>query len=389
MKKFFALIASCAMVLSLCACGGAENNNSTPEASFSISEEPISVAPASTSTEDTASASDENQAPVIDIEGKYKSELTNEWIDEALMNQRPIAVMVDNEQVALRHYGTSKADIVYEMMNSTANGRITRLMCIFKDWESIEEIGNVRSARSTNVILAPEYNAILIHDGGPFYINEWFNYKNAKDHLSGGFARIDRGKANFYEEYATNKRYEGVGEYSGASYSSVKDRIQSAGIDLEYNQHYMGKHFQFSDEKYTLDGEANVASAELIDLPFPHNSSELKLNKETGLYDYYEYGDQYIDALYDSSLSFENLIIMCADYIQLDANGYLCYYAIGGDQGYFVTEGQAIPITWSKASMFDLTLFKNKATGEEITLNTGKTYIAIVPKDAWSQLVIK
>ena len=34
---------------------------------------------------------------------------------------RPIAVMVDNEKVALKHFGTAEADIVYEMMNSTAN----------------------------------------------------------------------------------------------------------------------------------------------------------------------------------------------------------------------------------------------------------------------------
>ena len=58
-------------------------------------------------------------------EGMYRSELTNEWIDESLKNQRPIAVMVDNEKIALPHYGLTKADIVYEMMNSTANDYVT------------------------------------------------------------------------------------------------------------------------------------------------------------------------------------------------------------------------------------------------------------------------
>ncbi len=59
-------------------------------------------------------------------EGMYRSEITNEWIDESLKNQRPIAVMVDNEKTALPHYGLTEADVVYELMNSTANGRITR-----------------------------------------------------------------------------------------------------------------------------------------------------------------------------------------------------------------------------------------------------------------------
>ena len=79
----------------------------------------------------------------------YRSELTNEWIDISLQNQRPVAVMVDNEKAALPHYGLTEADVVYEMMNSTANGRITRLMAIVKDWGKITQFGNVRSARQT------------------------------------------------------------------------------------------------------------------------------------------------------------------------------------------------------------------------------------------------
>lgn len=35
-------------------------------------------------------------------EGKYRSELTNELIDDSLKDQRPIAVMVDNEPLHSR-----------------------------------------------------------------------------------------------------------------------------------------------------------------------------------------------------------------------------------------------------------------------------------------------
>ena len=67
-------------------------------------------------------------------EGMCYSELTHELISMDLKEQRPIAVMVDNESIALPHYGLSKADVVYEMMNSTENGRITRFMVLVKDW---------------------------------------------------------------------------------------------------------------------------------------------------------------------------------------------------------------------------------------------------------------
>ena len=60
----------------------------------------------------------------------YRSELTNEWIDESLKDQRPIAVMIDNEKTALPHFGVADADVVYEIMNSTLNDRITRFMVV-------------------------------------------------------------------------------------------------------------------------------------------------------------------------------------------------------------------------------------------------------------------
>ena len=60
-----------------------------------------------------------------------------------------------------------------------------------------------------------------------------------------------------------------------------------------------------------------------------------------------------------------------------------------GDEGYYLTNGQAIPITWSKADETAVTVYKNKATGAEIELNTGKTYIVLVPSDTWGELVIQ
>ena len=60
-------------------------------------------------------------------DGMYRSELTNEWIDESLKDQRPIAVMVDNEKTALPHFGVADADVVYEIMNSTLNDRALSL----------------------------------------------------------------------------------------------------------------------------------------------------------------------------------------------------------------------------------------------------------------------
>ena len=64
-------------------------------------------------------------APAAAAQAAYVSELTGLPTSIALQTQRPVAVMIDNDTKALPHYGLSEADVVYEMMNSTANKRVT------------------------------------------------------------------------------------------------------------------------------------------------------------------------------------------------------------------------------------------------------------------------
>ena len=51
---------------------------------------------------------------------------------------------------------------------------------------------------------------------------------------------------------------------------------------------------------------------------------------------------------------------------------------IGSGEGYFITNGKAIPITWEKTSRSAQTIYKYK-NGVEITVNDGNTWIHIVP----------
>ena len=123
-----------------------------------------SAAPAETESE-TASETVEEDVPPE--EGMVKSDLTGEWISGDLADQRPIAVMIPDENAALPHYGLSNADILYEC---SVEGNMTRLMAVFKDWKNIERIGNIRSCRDYYVYWAKEWEAIYCHIGGPFYI---------------------------------------------------------------------------------------------------------------------------------------------------------------------------------------------------------------------------
>ena len=348
----------------------------------------VEAEPIATDTKEVEQPSaTESPADEVAPEHSYRSELTNEWIDEDLKDQRPIAVMVDNERTALPHFGTADADVVYEIMNSTLNDRITRFMVVVKDWEKIEQLGSIRSARPTNFMLAAEWNAVLCHDGGPYFINDWAA-KDYSANFSGGFARFSNGKATEFTEYITYDKY--TNSNKGKTYDGLKQRFANSKYTTTYNQYYEGPHFQFAADEQTFSDRSDADTATVVELPFPHNKSTLKYNESTGTYDYYEYGAAHLDPLHDSEqLTFKNVILQNTTFSEL-GEGYLIYNAIdSGRDGYYITNGQAIEVTWTKSGESDITVYYDKKTGKEIELNTGKTYISLIPSDSWSDLVIK
>lgn len=325
---------------------------------------------------DVDPGTEESEQEEVLPDGMYRSELTNELIDEALKDQRPIAAMVDNESIALPHYGLSKADVVYEMMNSTMNGRITRFMALFKDYESVEQIGSIRSVRPTNVILSAEWNAILCHDGGPFYIDEYIA-EPSTNNFSGTFSRVNNGKPREYTEYICS--------------GDMESNFSNSKVDKEYNSYYEGPHYQFASENNPVDlsGASDAVDAKTVDLPFPHNGSWLDYDEEDQLYYYSEYGKAHVDPGNDNAqLCFKNLLIQSCGFQQYDEHGYMIFNCIGSGGGYYITNGKAIPVTWEKTTMTSPTRYYD-AEGNEITLNTGKTYVAFVPVDDWPDLVIE
>ena len=310
----------------------------------------------------------------VQAAGTYTSELTGEPISTSIQNQRPIAVMIDNDKRAYPHYGLADADIVYEFVNSTLNSRVTRLMAVYKDWTNETRIGNIRSTRPTNIMTAAELNAVLVHDGGPFYNNAYFSSTGIA-HLSGSFARIHNGKAREFTEYVTK--------------GQVASRLASAGISSSYTE-TVGNHFNFAEygTEVTLGDDQGAINASSISLPFYNTSSTLKYNTSTNSYDYYEFGNVSQDGATGATLTFKNVIIQDVDLSQLDRNGYLVMNCVGSGIAYYITDGLMVPVTWVKSSYTDKTRYYD-AAGKEIQVNCGKTYVTYCPSDTWSQIVVQ
>ena len=359
-----AVLAVSVAVTMMAGCGkkDADDTAKTPTLNVeSVASTPAESSAAETSTEAETLSGD-----------MYRSELTNEPISTDLKDQRPIAVMIDNESTALPHYGTADADVVYELMNSTLNGRITRLMCVVKDWEKIEQMGSIRSTRPTNIPLASEWNAVLCHDGGPFYIDDYLSRDYAA-HFSGTFSRVNNGKSREFTEYIVT--------------GDLDKNFKSSKYSTTYNDYYPGAHYQFADDEVDLSKSYdNSSEATDITLPFKHNKSALKYNEDTQTYDYYEYGKAHKDGGTDKQLTFKNVLIQDCSFSQLDENGYLVYnYLDESEKGYYCTGGKCIKVTWTKKSDTDPTRYYD-GSGKEIKINTGKTYVTLIPEDSWDDI---
>ncbi|WP_029323156.1 DUF3048 domain-containing protein [Butyrivibrio sp. AE3004] len=317
--------------------------------------------------------------------GMYRSELTGEPISESLKDQRPIAAMVDNESIALPHFGISECDVVYEMMNSTQNGRITRLMCLMKDWGSLKQLGSIRSTRPTNIILSAEWNAVLCHDGGPkVHIDPYLAKEWGNNHFSGTFSRVDNGKKREYTEYILAGDLEN--NFSGSNFSTTYNEFTPDGVkEAHFNFTPWGNEVNLESKGYAQCIDANTIDI----IPFEHNSSKLVYNESTKEYEYYDYGNPHKDGEDGAVLSFKNVILQKCTFNQLDDHGYLIYNCIDINQpGYYCTNGKATDIVWTKTGELVKTQFFD-SQANELEINNGKTYIALVPADTWDQLVIQ
>ncbi len=355
--------------LALTACGKKEKEvveEVKPEI-IAIEEKPVEAAP----VEEEAPA--EEELP----EGMYYSELTGLPISLDIEKQKPIAAMVDNESSALPHYGLNTADIIYELVNSTANDRVTRLMVVYKDWGNIEQLGSIRSIRPTNIWIAGEYNAVMCHDGGPFYIDAYFAHDYAQ-HFSGIFSRVNNGKAREFTEYIVKGDLEKA--FADSSYST------------EYDQYYEGPHFQFTTKGNPIELDGEEATKVDLSGPFKHNKSQLNYNADKNVYEYYEYGSAHVDGETNEVLSFTNVILQKADILQLDKNGYMAYDNFFGDkgkgEGLYIYGGKSTKITWEKKTENGITHYFLE-NGDELTLNAGMTYIGLIPTDFWGEVKLK
>ncbi len=321
-------------------------------------------------TEEVAETEDEDLPPA---EGMVRSRLTNEWVDEEVAKIRPIAVMIPNSKTA-SHYGLSDASILYEC---NVEGSMTRLMGVWEDWSNIEKLGNMRSSRDYYVYWAFEWDAIYLHYGGPFYIDEIIGREdtqniNCIDFTEGTFR--DTAKNTTDNAFTSTER--------------IKKAVEYYDYPLEYRDGYADEqHYLFASDKdpNLLTQYPDAITAAKVDMSpaYPVTNCYFEYNEETGLYDRYQHlsGDSdgpHVDLSNNKQLAFKNILIQNTYFEVRDQKGYLAFQCHDTTRdGWFFTNGKGIHVTWEKTSDYGATRYYDD-DGNEIKLNTGKTMVCIL-----------
>ncbi|MDY5023288.1 MAG: DUF3048 domain-containing protein [Blautia sp.] len=305
-------------------------------------------------------------------ETMVKSYLTGEDVPERIGRRRPVAVMMGNTSDAAPQSGIANAGVVFE---APVEAEITRLMSVIEDYDDLERIGSVRSCRDSFIFYAYQFNAIYAHYGQSIYALKYLENHNIEN-LNG----IKMGSAAFYR---TSDRSAPHNAYTSGDL--LKNGIEQMGYSTEYREDYEG-HFQFSDEEVTLDGGEQALTVRLNN--FKYNKPWFEYDEATKKYKRFQFGDVHIDEVTGEQLTCDNIILQYSEVEPYDAKGYLKIDAQNGGYGKYVTRGKAIDVFWYKNDPWGPVHYQD-SNGQEIEINTGKTWIEIIHSDRTEDIVLE
>lgn len=318
----------------------------------------------------------ENNEPV---DTAIRNPLTGEaGYDEALLNNKPVFVVVENTSEARPQWGLTSSDMVFEMV---AEGGVARMLLVYSDLSRLpDKIGPVRSSRPYFIDITRGFGGAFIHFGGSAKAYSILNSISIPrmdgTALDGVYFKRDtsRNVDSWHTAYTSNEM--------ATTYFTKNN------IDLTLEDDYKNI-LSFNEEAVKL------ADGECTEITYRISSSykyTCTYNENDGVYYSALNGEKFVDSD-GNQQSFSNIILLYTDvYVdsaqnaQYGESGRMAIELDSGN-GVYVSNGTYEEITWEKGDATDSFKFYG-ADGEELKLNIGKTYVGITDADNASNTVI-
>lgn len=361
---------------------GAESSESSQEAQESAQEQQQEQEPNTPAVASTETITDR---PVVD--GKKQSYLTGEWKDEEVVNRRSMAIVIGNNEGILPQYGLSRASIIYE---APVEGRISRLLCFFEDYDDLDHIGPVRSARDYFMYEALAYDSIFCNWGlARPWVEEVIN-SDRVDNVSAAVAGINKPADEAFGRLSRpGYKLEYTAYLFPSGYTKAVDRLGYAATyeeDGRFNEPFL---FANDGHPATYDGYESAATI------YPGGKTSNRggygldhpyfvYKEDEGLYYRYQMGDAHIDEMNGEQLTVSNVVFKVCTGEERTPNDpdydYLAFGVHGSGTAYVFTNGKVIKGTWKREKDYSANKFYDEK-GNEIVFNQGKTWICCIWDD--------
>lgn len=300
------------------------------------------------------------------LKPKAKEIIKEVQIIDEKSKTRPFAIMINNINEARKVQSSlNKAYIVYEIV---VEGGLTRYLALYKDVHEAV-IGSVRSARHYFLDYVLENDAIYVHWGWSPQAQS--DIRNLKINNINGLT------------------YEGVYFYRtkniGAPHNGFTNMelLAKAREKLKYSVETEKENLlKYSAEPVKLNTYESVQDADSVNITYSQNTKiKYEYDQESLKYIRFQDGIKQIDHENNDGVLVKNIIIyQIANYGLNDGmnKGRQDINNVDSGTGYYVSEGKAIKINWSKESRSAQTIYTDEK-GERLILNDGNTFIQIVP----------
>jgi hypothetical protein len=278
---------------------------------------------------------------------------------------RPYGVMINNIVTARPlQSGLQDAFIIYEII---VEGGISRYMALFMD-QTTERIGSIRSARHYFLDYALENDAIYVHHG-----------RSPQAYADFSKLGIDRIEVN---DSTTGWRDKSLGVAIEHTLFTSIEKL-GKGVGSKRTTRNKDLLLNYSIEEIDLSTYEGAIPATKIDIPYSKsNRPGYEYDAENKVY-LRKVNDKYnSDYVTKKPLEVKNIITyQVENYSLKDGSGKdrQDIKNIGTGTGYYITNGYAVPIKWSKQSRKDQTVYTLN-DGTPLKVNDGNTFIQIQPK---------
>ena len=309
------------------------------------------------------------EEPVKKVPKKLKITKEEEQIKivDLSSTSRPIAVMINNNKAVWGYQaGLQDAYITYEMI---VEGGITRMMAVFKDKDTAR-IASVRSSRHYYLDYVLENDAIYAHIG-------WS--PRAQSDISS--LNIPAINANNSSAFTWDNSLRVAREHRAyTSIARIKEAAEKKGYRTTSDKKLL---LTYQAKPLDLASYEGAIPANIVRIPYSKTHlTSYSYDAENKVYKRYQNNTEHKDYVTGLQYTAKNIITYKVHNYTLNdgyAGGRQDLNNIGTGEGYYISEGYAIPITWEKTSRSAQTVYKVKATGKELVVNDGNTFIQIEP----------